>query len=103
MSNKPIRAKTPYNFFYQEVFQEIYDDMMVVDSSSDDMAPVGSYTPIFLEIARQWQAMDAHDKVHYETLAALDKRRYLHEMAAWHQRHCSSSSWHDDDDVFRKP
>lgn len=93
--NKPIRAKTPYNFFYQEMFQEIRQQDDRNDDRNDDDAPppVGSYTPIFLLIADKWKQLDEQDKLVYEQLAAQDKRRYMSEMAAWHETNDESLLW----------
>lgn len=92
MSDKPMRAKSPYNFFYQEQFQEIQE-------IQDPDFAVGSYTPIFLLIANRWRHLNDNDKVYYEELAEQDKRRYMNEMAEWHRANQSSSL----DDLFNKP
>ena len=89
MSEKPLRAKTPYNYFYQEMFQEILQETQQDDSflHNDDNGQimVGSLTPVFYRIANQWKNLTDQDRQHYHELAAADKRRYMHEMAEWHR------------------
>ena len=78
MVDKPQRAKTPYNFFYQDMFQKVRDIQVVVDN-------VDPYTPIFHQISDRWKRLDPKDKAYYEHLADLDKRRYMNELVEWHR------------------
>ena len=105
--SKPKRPLSSYNLF----FKHMRDEMLASTSSSGsttydhskhattlqspsarrDLSKKGRPPPHrkigFAEMARQigakWKALDGDRREHFESLARIDKQRYLREMEAW--------------------
>jgi len=115
-TEKPKRALTAYNIFFQHQREQIKKDQAespsIVSNYQNDNATPHRGKMLFADlartVARRWKVIDKETKERYDELAAQDKNRYQQEMKQWKQmqtlylRQCAgNNSLHQENVVTR--
>jgi len=89
---KPKRALSAYNIFFQKERQRILDETPEPTNGKKPRRSHGKigFAPLARMIAAKWKSIDEHTKAEYKHLATQEKARYNQEMQIWkskqHQR-----------------
>ena len=78
--SKPSRPKSAYNIFFQTVREDV---QRLIQKKTGKK---GSYAQLSKLVGERWRNTSTHNKMHFESLAAKDKRRYGIELVTWYAK-----------------
>lgn len=95
VSNKPKRALTAYNFFFQEERRRLLQQRPNSGGKGyarhRDPTSCSSNNLVSI-IAAKWKSIDPITRAYYEDRAATDKIRYDTEMLQWNEDHTNAKN-----------
>jgi hypothetical protein len=84
LKNKPKRALSAYNFFFQAQRRKILKDTPTRQEGKPRRShgKIG-FKALAMEVAKQWKSISNEDKAEFLEMAARDKDRYTQALSDW--------------------